>query len=41
MNEVTSESTQVTGTGEPGSTITVKFPDGSVVTGTVITKETT
>ncbi|MGJ5711333.1 Ig-like domain-containing protein, partial [Staphylococcus equorum] len=34
MNEVTSEDTQVTGTGEAGSTITVKFPDGSVVTGT-------
>ncbi|XVL40834.1 Ig-like domain-containing protein [Staphylococcus equorum] len=34
-SEVTSEGTQVTGTGEPGSTITVKFPDGSVVTGTV------
>ncbi|MGO1997333.1 MAG: Ig-like domain-containing protein [Staphylococcus equorum] len=34
VNEVTSESTQVTGTGEPGSTITVKFPDGSVVTST-------
>ncbi|XVL34269.1 Ig-like domain-containing protein [Staphylococcus equorum] len=34
VNEVTSEVTQVTGTGEPGSTITVKFPDGSVVTGT-------
>ncbi|MGJ5711569.1 Ig-like domain-containing protein, partial [Staphylococcus equorum] len=25
---------QVTGTGEPGSTITVKLPDGSVATGT-------
>ncbi|PTE86394.1 cell wall protein, partial [Staphylococcus equorum] len=35
VNEVTSEGTQVTGTGEVGSTITVKFPDGSVVTGTV------
>ncbi|MGJ5711114.1 Ig-like domain-containing protein, partial [Staphylococcus equorum] len=35
VNEVTSESTQVTGTGESGSTITVKFPDGSVITGTV------
>ncbi|MGO3723523.1 MAG: Ig-like domain-containing protein, partial [Staphylococcus equorum] len=35
VNEVTSESTQVTGTGEPGSTIIVKFPDGSVITGTV------
>ncbi|RIM14102.1 YSIRK signal domain/LPXTG anchor domain surface protein, partial [Staphylococcus cohnii] len=34
VNEVTSEGTQVTGTGEVGSTITVKFPDGSVVTGT-------
>ncbi|PTF00190.1 Ig-like domain-containing protein [Staphylococcus equorum] len=35
VNEVTSESTQVTGTGEPGSTIIVKFPDGSVIIGTV------
>ncbi|MFQ3727467.1 Ig-like domain-containing protein [Staphylococcus equorum] len=35
VNEVTSESTQVTGTGEAGLTITVKFPDGSIVTGTV------
>ncbi|MDW5470500.1 Ig-like domain-containing protein [Staphylococcus equorum] len=35
VNEVTSEDTQVTGSGEAGSTITVKFPDGSVVTGTV------
>ncbi|XVL26332.1 Ig-like domain-containing protein [Staphylococcus equorum] len=35
MSEVTSEDSQVTGTGEVGSTITVKFPDGSVVTGTV------
>ncbi|MDG0841804.1 Ig-like domain-containing protein, partial [Staphylococcus equorum] len=35
VNEVTSEDSQVTGTSEPGSTITVKFPDGSVVTGTV------
>ncbi|MFQ3727466.1 Ig-like domain-containing protein [Staphylococcus equorum] len=34
MSEVTSEDSQVTGTGEPGSTITVKFPDGSTVTGT-------
>ncbi|XVL29789.1 Ig-like domain-containing protein [Staphylococcus equorum] len=34
VNEVTSEGAQVTGTGEAGSTITVKFPDGSVVTGT-------
>ncbi|MDK9846815.1 MULTISPECIES: Ig-like domain-containing protein [Staphylococcus] len=33
VNEVTSESTQVTGTGEPGSTITVKFPNGTIVTG--------
>ncbi|RIM08052.1 cell wall protein, partial [Staphylococcus cohnii] len=33
VSEVTSEGTQVTGTGEAGSTITVKFPDGSVVTG--------
>ncbi|WP_082587079.1 Ig-like domain-containing protein [Staphylococcus sp. NAM3COL9] len=35
VNEVTSEGTQVTGTGEAGSTITIKFPDGSVITGTV------
>ncbi|MFP5165370.1 Ig-like domain-containing protein, partial [Staphylococcus equorum] len=35
VNGVTSEGTQITGTGEPGSTITVKFPDGSVITGTV------
>ena len=35
VNEVTSEGTQITGTGEAGSTITVKFPDGSTVTGTV------
>ncbi|WP_256092673.1 Ig-like domain-containing protein, partial [Staphylococcus equorum] len=35
VNEVTSEGTQVTGTSEPGSTITVQFPDGSVATGTV------
>ncbi|MDR5650798.1 Ig-like domain-containing protein, partial [Staphylococcus nepalensis] len=34
VNEVTSEGTQVAGSGEAGSTITVKFPDGSVVTGT-------
>ena len=34
VTEVTSEGTQVTGTGEVGSTITVKFPDGSVATGT-------
>ncbi|PTF04520.1 YSIRK signal domain/LPXTG anchor domain surface protein, partial [Staphylococcus equorum] len=34
VNQVTSEGTQVTGTGEVGSTITVKFPDGSVATGT-------
>ncbi|WP_256092373.1 Ig-like domain-containing protein, partial [Staphylococcus equorum] len=35
VNEVTSEGTQVSGTGELNSTITVKFPDGSVATGTV------
>ncbi|WP_257243365.1 Ig-like domain-containing protein, partial [Staphylococcus saprophyticus] len=34
VNEVTSEGTQVSGTGEPNSTITVQFPDGSVATGT-------
>ncbi|XVL26337.1 Ig-like domain-containing protein [Staphylococcus equorum] len=35
VNEVTSEGTQVTGTGEAGSTITVNFPDGNTATGTV------
>ena len=33
VNKVTSGDTQVTGTGEPGSTITVKFPNGTIVTG--------
>ncbi|WP_436863134.1 Ig-like domain-containing protein, partial [Staphylococcus caeli] len=33
--EVTSESTQISGTGEPGSTIKVTFPEGVTVTGTV------
>ncbi|WP_257211198.1 Ig-like domain-containing protein, partial [Staphylococcus gallinarum] len=29
VSEVTSESTQVTGTGEPGSTVKVELPDGT------------
>ncbi|WP_436863115.1 Ig-like domain-containing protein, partial [Staphylococcus caeli] len=33
--EVTSESTQISGRGEPGSTIKVTFPEGVTVTGTV------
>ena len=33
MSEVTSESTQVTGTGEPGSTVKVELPDGTELTG--------
>ena len=33
VNKVTSGDTKVTGTGEPGSTITVKFPNGTIVTG--------
>ncbi|ANQ65342.1 Ig-like domain-containing protein [Staphylococcus equorum] len=33
VNKITSGDTQVTGTGEPGSTITVKFPNGTIVTG--------
>ncbi|MCG3402339.1 YSIRK-type signal peptide-containing protein [Staphylococcus massiliensis] len=35
VNPVTSEDTQITGTAEPGSTVTVTFPDGSTTTGTV------
>ncbi|WP_436863121.1 Ig-like domain-containing protein, partial [Staphylococcus caeli] len=35
ISEVTSESTQISGTGEPGSTIKVTFPEGVTVTGTV------
>ncbi|WP_070052514.1 Ig-like domain-containing protein, partial [Staphylococcus xylosus] len=34
MNEVTSEDTTVSGTAEPGSTVTVTFPDGTTATGT-------
>ncbi|RIO91275.1 YSIRK-type signal peptide-containing protein [Staphylococcus gallinarum] len=33
VSEVTSESTQVTGTGEPGSTVKVELPDGTEITG--------
>ncbi|RIL40355.1 YSIRK signal domain/LPXTG anchor domain surface protein, partial [Mammaliicoccus fleurettii] len=33
VNKVTSGDTKVTGTGEPGSTIIVKFPNGTIVTG--------
>ncbi|MEB7039869.1 Ig-like domain-containing protein, partial [Staphylococcus gallinarum] len=33
VTEVTSESTQVTGTGEPGSTVKVELPDGTELTG--------
>src|SRR5699024_10111311 len=32
--EVTSEATTVSGTAEPGSTVTVTFPDGTTATGT-------
>ncbi|MBI5974486.1 Ig-like domain-containing protein, partial [Staphylococcus canis] len=35
VNEVTSDATSVTGTGEPGSTVTITFPDGTTATGTV------
>ncbi|WP_367651199.1 Ig-like domain-containing protein, partial [Staphylococcus xylosus] len=34
MNDVTSEDTQISGTAEPGSTVTVTFPDGTTTTGT-------
>ncbi|WP_369126700.1 Ig-like domain-containing protein, partial [Staphylococcus felis] len=34
VNPVTSETEAITGTGEAGSTVTVKFPDGTTVTGT-------
>ncbi|MGW8020134.1 Ig-like domain-containing protein, partial [Staphylococcus shinii] len=34
VNEVTSEDTQVKGTAEPGSEVTVTFPDGTTATGT-------
>ena len=33
MSEVTSESTQVTGTSEPGTTVKVELPDGTELTG--------
>ncbi|RIL36339.1 hypothetical protein BUZ01_15880, partial [Staphylococcus gallinarum] len=32
VSEVTSESTQVTGIGEPGSTVKVELPDGTELT---------
>ncbi|REH84549.1 Ig-like domain-containing protein, partial [Staphylococcus felis] len=35
VDPVTSETTVITGTGEAGSTVTVTFPDGTTVTGTV------
>ncbi|MFQ3837513.1 Ig-like domain-containing protein [Staphylococcus pseudoxylosus] len=34
MKEVTSEATTVSGTAEPGSTVTVTFPDRTTATGT-------
>ncbi|WP_248499098.1 Ig-like domain-containing protein, partial [Staphylococcus haemolyticus] len=34
VNDVTSDDTQVTGQAEPGSTVTVTFPDGTTATGT-------
>uniref|UniRef100_UPI003F558B2B Ig-like domain-containing protein n=1 Tax=Staphylococcus caeli TaxID=2201815 RepID=UPI003F558B2B len=34
VNDVTSEDTQVTGTAEANSTVTVTFPDGTIATGT-------
>ncbi|MEJ7503074.1 Ig-like domain-containing protein [Staphylococcus pasteuri] len=34
VNPVTSEDTQITGKAEPGSTVTVTFPDGTTATGT-------
>ncbi|MEP9819062.1 Ig-like domain-containing protein, partial [Staphylococcus xylosus] len=34
VNDVTSEDTQISGTAEPGSTVTVTFPDGTTATGT-------
>ncbi|RIL39745.1 cell wall protein, partial [Staphylococcus gallinarum] len=33
VSEVTSESTQITGTGEPGTTVKVELPDGTELTG--------
>ncbi|MEB6046493.1 Ig-like domain-containing protein, partial [Staphylococcus pseudoxylosus] len=34
VNDVTSEDTSVSGTAEPGSEVTVTFPDGTTATGT-------
>src|SRR5699024_6979887 len=34
VNEVKSEDTTIGGTAEPGSTVTVTFPDGKTATGT-------
>src|SRR5699024_11938478 len=34
VKEVTSEDTTIGGTAEPGSTVTVTFPDGKTATGT-------
>ncbi|MDU0577925.1 Ig-like domain-containing protein, partial [Staphylococcus epidermidis] len=34
VNGVSSDDTQVTGQAEPGSTVTVTFPDGTTATGT-------
>ncbi|PTF37151.1 hypothetical protein BUY29_13160, partial [Staphylococcus cohnii] len=34
VNGVTSEDTTIGGTAEPGSTVTVTFPDGKTATGT-------
>ena len=33
INPVTSDDTQITGKAEPGSTVTVTFPDGTTATG--------
>ncbi|MGV3274772.1 Ig-like domain-containing protein, partial [Staphylococcus sp. 11261D007BR] len=35
LNEITSEDTSISGTGEAGSTVTLTFPDGTTATGTV------
>ncbi|WP_256278018.1 Ig-like domain-containing protein, partial [Staphylococcus sp. HMSC065E08] len=34
VKDVTSEDTTIGGTAEPGSTVTVTFPDGTTATGT-------
>ncbi|MEJ7393481.1 Ig-like domain-containing protein, partial [Staphylococcus saprophyticus] len=34
INPVTSDDTEITGKAEPGSTVTVTFPDGTTATGT-------